>query len=169
MDTECDGTVVQDINEQHSQCQSCNWRLNQGDPQEPAATEGTEFMPETQIQLKDIEEIQDEDDFGKGELFVDPKKCPSELEDVEHGKAGVDNVDGDFPEAIVAGRGRERGEESELQEPEEDPENGSEETISREWRKVRVRDVSDGGMKKSRVKDTGHLRLIASPAHNIQH
>lgn len=154
MDTERHGPVMEDVDEQDGQSQPRSWCFNQGDSEETVASDGTEFMAETQIQLKNVEEIHNEENLRDGKVFMDPEKCPSELEDVEKGKAGVDGADCSLPKAIVTGPVC--SDEPKLQEPEEDPENGSEETVSREWRKVCIRDVSDGGMKNSGVKDVRH-------------
>jgi hypothetical protein len=121
-------------------------------------------MSETQIQLKNVEEIDNEENLCHGKVFMDPEKRPSELEDVENGKAGVDGADSSFPKAIVTRPVC--GDEPKLQEPEEDPENGSEETIGREWREVCIRHVSDGGTKNSGVKDI--RRNTDKPGRDIE-
>jgi hypothetical protein len=71
MDTERHGPVMEDVDEQDGQSQPRSRCFNQGDSEETVASDGTEFMAETQIQLKNVEEIHNEENLCDGKVFMD--------------------------------------------------------------------------------------------------
>jgi hypothetical protein len=70
MNMECHSSIMQNVNEQHSQRQSCNRGFNEEESRNICTIWTIELMSETQIHSEYIEEVEDKEDFSNDKVFM---------------------------------------------------------------------------------------------------
>ena len=70
MDMERNCSIVEDINEQYSQWQPRSGSLEKNKSEPATALDGAQLVAQTNVQLENVEEIENEKEFGHNKMVV---------------------------------------------------------------------------------------------------
>ena len=68
---DCDGAIVEDINEEGGEGESGSWGFNEYEAGEIGSVHSGHLVPQADVQSEDNEEIGDQEEFRDNKVFVD--------------------------------------------------------------------------------------------------